>query len=462
MFKRIVTLLFGIGLIALGILFFMAQERHFVVQILTQYWPFFLIIAGLVRVSGYLIDRHPSSPLGGMIITAIGGILLAANLRGEHSIVRIFGNYWFWLLLAFIIGRIVHQYTHRPDDGPRPTAFSPAAIILMILIAGSGLAANYLSRKMQLSPAINLGVANNLFGRQYSIEDDTPQIFALSSKTRLVIDGAPGDLEIAATQQQQASARIIKRIRALNEDEARKSVQNIHLQISHEGDQIRVIAPSGVPTDIATSIILALPEDIGIAVEVSNCGGSLKLNSLHGDYLIRKVEAVEASDLTGSIRVEGSRGDLELKRIRGAITLVDARSGSVSLEDIEGPVSIVAEGDVTVRDFLDQINIKTDNGTIKLSTNEKIGAGITAINDRGRIQIFIPDDSGFRLDAASNHGRVRVKGFNQFTLQRQERSNVFGYNLSSTAPNITLRATNGILVQSSGLVIASRDDDGRN
>jgi DUF4097 and DUF4098 domain-containing protein YvlB len=462
MFKRIVTLLFGIGLIALGVLFFMAQERHFVVQILTQYWPFFLIIAGLVRVSGYLIDRHPRSPLGGMIITAIGGILLASNLRGEHSIIRIFGNYWFWLLLAFIIGRIVHQYTHRSDDGPRPTAFSPTAIILMMLIAGSGLAANYLARKTQPLPAMNLGVANYVFGRQHSIEDDPPQTFALSSDSRLIIDGAPGDIEITATQEQQASARIIKRIRALNEDEARKSVQDIHLQISREGDQIRINAPGGVPTDIATSIILALPQNMVKEVEISNCGGSVKLNGPHGDYLIRKVEDVEANDLTGSIRVESSRGDIELKRIRGAIDLIDARSGSISLEDIEGPLSVNAEGDVTVRNFLDQIKIKTENGTIKLSTNENIGAGITAINDRGRIQIFIPDDSGFRLDAAVNHGRIRVKGFNQFTLQRQDRSNVFGYNLSSTAPNITLRATNGILVQSSGLVIASRDDDGRN
>jgi hypothetical protein len=161
MFKRIVTILLGIGLIGLGLLFFIEQERLFIIQILTRYWPLFLIIAGLVRVSGYFIDRHPRSPIGGMIIMAIGGILLSANLRGEHSIIRIFGLYWFWLLLALIIGRILHQYTHRLEDGPRPTAFSPAAILLMILIAGSGLTANYLAKKAQQMPAMDLGVTNN-------------------------------------------------------------------------------------------------------------------------------------------------------------------------------------------------------------------------------------------------------------------------------------------------------------
>lgn len=456
MFKRIVTLVIGIALIALGLLFFMAPERHFAVQLLTQYWPLFLIGAGLVRFSGYLIDRHPPSPLGGMMITALGGILLAANLRGEHSIVGIFGNYWFWLLLAFICGRIIRQYTHRIEDGPRPSAFSPSAILLMILITGSGLAANYLARKTAPLPAINLGAANFVFGRQHSIEDDSPQTFALSPGSELVIDGAPGDIEIEATANPLSSARMINRIWALNEDEARKSVRNIHLQVSRNGNQIRVIAPSGLPGGIDTSIKVALPRNLEAAVVISDCGGSIKLNDLRGDYLIRKVEDLEANDLTGSLRVEGSRGDLELKRIHGPVNLSDPRGGSASLEDIEGPLAVVAEGDVAVRNFFKQIDIKTTNGSISLSTNEKIDSEIKAINERGRIQLFIPDESGFHLDALTSRGRVQVKGFSQFTADHRDKTSVYGYNLSKAAPNILLRARNGsITVQSSGQVIAS-------
>jgi uncharacterized membrane protein HdeD (DUF308 family) len=461
MFKRIVTFLIGIGLIALGVLFFIEQERHFVVQILTQYWPIFLIIAGLVRISGYLIDRHPRSPQGGMIIMALGGMLLAANLRGEHSIVRIFGNYWFWLLLALIIGRILHQYTHRRDDGPRPSAFSPAAIALMVLIAGSGLAANYLARKTQPLP-MNLGVANFVFGKQLSLEDP-PQTLALSPNSRLIIDGAQANVEIEAAEQPQASARIIKKFRALSEEEARNSIENIRLQISAAGDSYRigVSAPPELPQDLSTSIILTLPQKREIAVEVLNCTGSVKLTGLHGEYTIRNVDDVNVSDHTGSITIENPRGPVELRQIRGAVNLSGARGdSSITLEDIEGPASVEAQGDVTVRNFLDLLNIRTESGTIKLTTSERIGAEVKATNQRGRIQAFIPDDSDFSLDAASNRGSIRVKGFNRMALQRRERSNVFGFNGSNSGPKIILRANNGILVQSSGLVIASREDEG--
>jgi DUF4097 and DUF4098 domain-containing protein YvlB len=471
MFKRIVTLLLGIGLIGLGLLFFIEQERLFVIQILTRYWPLFLIIAGLVRVSGYLIDRHPRSPLGGMIIVAIGGILLSANLRGEHSIIRIFGLYWFWLLLALIMGRILHQYTHRLEDGPRPAAFSPAAILLMILIAGSGLAANYLAKKAQRLPAMDLGVTNMgdlrnyVFGNQIELEDEPRQTFALAPDSRLIIDGAKGDVEIAAANQPQASVRIVKRIRALGEDEARSSAQNIRLQISQDGNnhRISVNASSGLPQDFSTSIILALPQEIESRVEVINCSGSVKLTGLHGDHTIRDGEKIEVSDHTGRVRIESPRGMVELRRVRGGITLIDARSGSVTIEDLEGPASIDAKGDVTVRNFHDLLDVRTENGTIRLSTTVMIDADIKAINEKGRIHLSVPDDAGFRLDAASTHGRVRVKGFNHIHLQHSEKSKVFGYNVTSTAPSVSLRANNGnIRVQSSGPVIASRENDGDN
>src|SRR5215831_17584537 len=104
MHKRIATLLLGIGA-----LFFIAPEQGFAVRWLMLLWPVALILAGLVRVAGYLIDRHPRSPAGGMMITAIGGVLLSANLLHHNSLILILSKYWFWILLAFIAGRLLKQ-----------------------------------------------------------------------------------------------------------------------------------------------------------------------------------------------------------------------------------------------------------------------------------------------------------------------------------------------------------------
>lgn len=156
MLKRVATLLLGIGLIGLGVLVFLAPEQAFVVRALVRYWPVFLLLAGVVRVAGHLIDRHPRSPVGGLMLTAIGGILLAANLRGEHSLLQLLGQYWFWLLLAFIAGRVLRQYTQRPTDRARPRAFSFGAVVLMILLIGGGLTANFLTKHGQYLNRLNV------------------------------------------------------------------------------------------------------------------------------------------------------------------------------------------------------------------------------------------------------------------------------------------------------------------
>src|SRR5215510_6790449 len=129
MHKRFATLLLGIGLIVIGALFFVAPEQAFAVRWVMRLWPVAMVLAGLGPVARYLIARDPSSPAGGMMITAIGGVLLSANLLGHNSPILILGKYWFWILLAFVAGRLLKQYTQRIEDGLRPNTFSPGAVV---------------------------------------------------------------------------------------------------------------------------------------------------------------------------------------------------------------------------------------------------------------------------------------------------------------------------------------------
>src|SRR5262245_30978468 len=176
MSRRFATLLLGIGLIVIGALFFVAPEQAFAFRWLMWLWPVALILAGLVRVAGYLIDRHPRSPAGGVMIVAAGGILLSANPLGQISLIPFLSKYWFWILLAFIAGRLLKQYTHRIEDGPRPNTFSPGAIVVMILIVCAGLAASFAAKTGQGEFSLHLGglnVGNYVFGDPIRVADVT-------------------------------------------------------------------------------------------------------------------------------------------------------------------------------------------------------------------------------------------------------------------------------------------------
>lgn len=581
MLKRLATLLLGIGLIGLGVLFFVAPERAFAVQILMRFWPVFLILAGIVRVAGYVIDRHPRSPVGGMMIAAIGGVLLSANLLGHNSFILILGKYWFWILLALIVGRVLKQYTHRIEDGARANAFSPGAIAVMLLIVGSGLAANFAIQRGQTGFNLRiggLGVGDYVFGNQIPIEDEAPQSFAIAPNARLFINNANGDVEVNSASQSQATARLIKRIRSTSEEEAREIAKNIHLRITPNGAGHQLnIASDGVQREFNVSIIVTLPQGLAAGVEINNALSAVKLNGLQGDHAIRGCERVEVSHNAGRVMVENPRGAIELNQIQGQVSLINTRrdvslraingaislnvkggsvnldqasgpvqlqatdaqieisevgvgattlagqravnieqarnsrikiqeiqgavainaersrieaeeingdftvdasserikanringalrikldNGAVEIEEIKGSATIDAARDVTIRNFRGSLNVSSRQGAINLETSEKLSGDVKAINDRGKIRVSIPEDGAFRLEANTGKGRVKARGFDGAVWSREERSYVAGYNISESAPLVSLRSSDGeIQIQSSGLAMASRNDE---
>jgi DUF4097 and DUF4098 domain-containing protein YvlB/uncharacterized membrane protein HdeD (DUF308 family) len=577
MIKRIATLLLGIGLIGLGVLFFAAPEGSTAIRMLMRFWPVFLILAGIVRVAGFLIDRHPKSPVGGMLVTALGGVLLSANLLAHNSLLLVIGKYWFWFLLALVAGRVMKQSLHRPSDGLRPRAFSPGAIAAMVLIVGSGLAANYFIRSgRQIN--LRLGkfgeVRDFMFGNQLAVEDEPPQSFEIGPDSRLVLNNINGDIEVTAAPQQTATARIIKRIRAVSEEEAREAAKNIHLRIASDGGNHQISIDAGsIQQDFTSVVILTLPQNLAAHLEINNALGGVKLGGLHGNHIIRNSERIEIQRNEGRVSVENPRGEIEMNQISGDVSIANSRrnvglqaiagkvtldvkggnvnaeaitgnmqlraadarlelsrvgddahsvsltieearncrvnlqaikanvaitaersrveaediagnlsvtgsgerivanrvkgalrikaeNGAVEVEEMRGPATIEATRDVTVRDFRGPLQIDSRQGTIRLETDQKLSGDLKASSDRGRIRVSLPEDCGFRLDASTGRGRVKINGFDAVKLRRDDRSALLGYNVTESAPVVNLRSGAGdIQLQSSGLALASRDDD---
>jgi DUF4097 and DUF4098 domain-containing protein YvlB len=577
--KRFATLLLGIGLIVIGALFFVAPEQAFAVQWLMRLWPVALILAGLVRVAGYLIDRHPRSPAGGMMITAIGGIMLSANLLGHNSLILILGKYWLWILLAFVAGRLLKQYTHRIEDGLRPNTFSRGAIAVIILIVAAGLAASFAVKNGQSGFNLRLGdlsVGDYVFGDQISVEDEIPQSFALAPNSRLFINNANGDVEINSAPQSQATARLIKRVRAVSDEEARRIAKNISLQIAPNGVGYQFnIAANGVEQGFGVSIVVTLPQNLLAGVEINNALGVVKLTGLQGDHVIRGCERAEITRNAGGVTVESARGAVELSEIQGPVYLTNMRqavnlraingpislevkggnvnmenstgplqlraadaqieitevgngapatarvvnieqarnsrirlreikgavmikaersrveaeeiagdfkvdsssdrvrvnrlkgvlwikseNGAVEVEEVRGLTTIEATNDVMVRNFRGPLSVTSREGSIDLDTSEKLSGDLSVYNDRGRIRVSIPKDSGFRLDANAGEGRVKEQGFDDTEWSREDRSYITGYNITASSPLVSLRSNHGeIQLRSSGLARASHDKD---
>lgn len=433
--KRFATLLLGIGLIAIGALFFIAPEQAWLMDL----WPVALILAGLVRVAGYLIDRHPRSPAGGVMITAIGGILLSVNLLDHHSLILILGKYWFWILLAFIAGRLLKQYTHRIEDGLRPNTFSPGAIVIMILIVGAGLAASFAAKNSQGGLNLRLGglsVGDYVFGNQISIEDSPPQSFDLAPNSRLLINNANGDIEINSAPQPQATARFIRRIRAASEEEAKEIAKNISLQIaSNEAGYQFNIASTGVQQDFGVSIILTLPQNLPAGVEINNALGVVKLTGLQGAHVIRGCERAEITRNAGGVTVENPRGAVELSEIQGPVYLTNTRQ-AVNLRAINGPVTLDVKGG--------SVSLEHSSGPLQLRAADA-QIGITEIGNNAPATARVVN-----IEQARN-SRIKLRMIKGAVTINAERSRIEAdeiagdFKVDSSLDRVRVNRVNGVL-----------------
>ncbi len=373
-----------------------------------------------------------------------------------------------------------------------------------------------------------------------------------------------------------ATARLIRRLRAASEEDARGIAKNIRLQITSNGTGYQFnIASNGVTQDYGASIILTLPQNLTAGVEINNALGAVKLAGLMGDHIIRGCERAEISRNVGSVTIENPRGAIELNQIQGQVNLSGTRheanlrtingavtldvkggklsldqssgpvqvratdaqieisevgapapvnqrsinieqarnsrvklqeirgsvairaersrveaeeiagdftidsdsdrvsvnringvlrirseNGSVEVEEVQGSTTIDATRDVTVRNFRGPLSVTSRQGSINLETSENISGDLRAVNDRGRIRVSIPRDSGFRLDANAGSGRVKVRGFGDAEWTRDEKSYIAGYNVTASSHLVSLRSSKGeIQLNSSGLATASNDKD---
>jgi DUF4097 and DUF4098 domain-containing protein YvlB len=350
MLKRLATFLFGVALIGLGVFFFMVPEQAYLVQLLKKSWPLFLVLAGLVRLAGYLIDRHPKSPVGSLLLTALGGILFAINLRGETSLTAIIGRYWFWLLLAFMLGRVLRQYTSTNAFGKPVRALSPGAIFVMLLIAGTGLGANYLSKNDQLLAQMNQrigqlgGMGEYVFGNPIKVEDEPLLTFKLPSNARLSFASFNGDIEIRGTATTQATARLTKFVRASNEDRARESAKQIHLQINPVGNTVQFgVRAEGLHETYTTALLIELPNQQVANIEINEATGAINLRELRGEHLLRNCGRINSTRLTGRLTVENTRGPVEIEHHVGDLALNNLRQGA-ELSNIKGKLVLQGQG----------------------------------------------------------------------------------------------------------------------
>jgi hypothetical protein len=394
-------------------------------------------------------NRSLSGPL---LLLLIGSLFLWRNLNPEAPVFDLVARYWPFVLIVWGLIRLVEVLLWRRHDWHSSFTGGEVVLVVLICIAGSGMSAAH----QHGVHFINGGL--DWWGSQYDY-GVSAQAPAAGVK-RIVFENPRGNVKVTGADTQDVTITGHKLVRAVSRVEADRTNSNTPVEIVPQGDRLLVRTNQDrVPDNQRFSDDLEVTVPRGVAVEsrarvgdydITDIAGDVDLGADRGDVRIAKVggnvrldinrsELIHAADVKGTLDVQGRGSDLDLENISGQVTVngtfsgaldfknlakplqvqgrntelrVEALPGTISMnlsgftgENLVGPVRLVTRArDVRLGQFTQSLDLDAELGDIELEPGRVPLPSIEARSGGGSIELVLPEKAAFQLHATAERG----------------------------------------------------------
>lgn len=454
-----------------------------------------------------------NSFVGPLVLIGVGILFLANNLRPDLSPWRLIADYWPYLLIIWGVVRLIEIAWLASRNQPLPkrgVSGGEWGLIIMVSLVASGMWFAFDARDRIRSGRVNLR-GLQIFGEtfEYPIAGNVK-----SGKTpRIIVENRRGNVRLIGSDIEEVKVSGHKTIMGLDRTEADKINDRMKFELLAQGDQIVIRTNherAGTDNRVDSDLEIQIPK--GSSVECRGNRGDFDVSNIAGNYEVSSENAgVRGQDIGGNVRIDLRRSDIiRLTRVKGNVDVKGARAddieldevagqvvvagqftgdidfrriekglrfisdatnltverlkgrahlsdGSLEVEDILGPMKLRSKSkDVRVSGFATPIEIELDRGDIELSPGSSTLSAITAKTSSGAVTMHLPENAKFDLEAVTRRGEVD----NLFgsPLERREEDRGGAIRGKNGGPRIQLETGRGSMTVTRGGVMSSRSD----
>lgn len=407
---------------------------------------------------------RPRSLFGPVLLIAIG-VLFLLRTMGYISMRAFwpwFAHYWPVLLIIWGAVALVEYMIASRSGRPTPR-LGAGAIILVVFFVAIGTTATHVSRShlgdikdwgMDDNPDLD-GFFGEIMGSKYEFTDNFAEPFKDGSQIKIL--GGRGDIKVTPSVDGQVHVIVQKTMRSESKGEADRMNENSKAKFQQQGS-LMVLDLSGanfdrgrfdVEMEVPRSAQLSLATHRG-AINVSERDANVDLTTEHGDIELDSVKGdaaihvrhgnVTASKMAGNVTIDGTVNDTNVSDLAGTLSMTGTYFGSMKLEHISKPVrfntsrtdlqfarvdgefnmepdelrasQIVGPFKLDTRskgvhldEVTGEVHISDRNATVEINSKLPLGA-IDVNNVHGDIEVTVPANAAFQLDAESIGGEV--------------------------------------------------------
>lgn len=441
--------------------------------------------------------RH-GSIVGPLIILSVGVVFLLAQM-GRLSwgqSLEWYGRWWPAVLIAagvvLLIEWAIDQ--RRETTSGHSRVIGSGVVFLLILLAVAGLS----------SRAIEFGLdwRDHTFGNGYTQWDhlygdrhdaDSSLNWAMTGTPNLLIRNPHGDVTVSGSSSDgHVHVNVHTQTYAWKDSDAAQKTKELQPIFSSDNGvlSLNVNAVEGGEADLTVEVPRFAPVTIQADhgdVTVNEMSAPVTVSANHGDVDLSGIDnsvTLHVNDddsnvtlhrIHGAVSVEGHSGDIEVSEVTGDLTLQGDFFGSTHLQHVDGAVRFstsrtqfsaarldeefsVDNDSLNANALLGPVILKTEdknitldrvqgaadisnrNGTVEL-TNAAPLAAISVHNQHGSVDVGLPGNVGFVVDAQTKNGDME----NDFGLtpDGSDASHSLRGRVAAGGPTVTIATTDG-------------------
>ena len=399
-----------------------------------------------------------------LILIGIGALFLLRNLYPDLQLMAFLGRYWPFLLILWGAARLAEVVYWASQSKPLPergVSGGEWALVIFLTIIGGGLFFfnEGRGREWRERDWIRIG-GLEAFGESY--EYPLNATVKSGKAPKLVIESFRGNARITGGDGEEVKVTGRKNIRSLDQKGADDANQKTPFELVAQGDQVIVRTNqdrAGDVRSIEAELEISVPRgasieargrrgdfdinDIAGRVEITSDNAGVRMARVGGNVMIdlRNSDIVRVVDTKGTVEVKGrgddvllenventamvqgeytgtiefrkiarttrfqsSRTDMTFEKVPG---LVKLEGGRLTANDIVGPVRIDSRSkDVRLTDFSNSLDVNVDRGDLELRPGRVPLGAISARTRGGDIEIALPEQAKFELQAKTDRGEV--------------------------------------------------------
>jgi DUF4097 and DUF4098 domain-containing protein YvlB len=406
--------------------------------------------------------RQRGSIVGPLILITIGILFLARTAWPAFSVIDFISVYWPYLLILWGGLQIVEisiravRHTPMPNNG-----ISAGGWFLVLIIAIFGFVAFEVHGPNAWWRRAGFDQRMDWFGKAHDFTVPQ-QIHKAGKKPVIRIEDFRGSAKISGAAMDQVTLSGHKVIRAMSSGDARQSDSNTPVEISEDGNTIIIAMNQQKAKDkvrVTTNIDLTVPRNA--TIEASGRAGDFDVSGLDGDVRIssdnagvrlqdiggnvvvdtNRGDVVRCTNVRGSVELKGHSSDVELDKIAGQVTIDGSYSGTLTFRQIDRPLhldnfgttvsvqkingeltmdrgSFSAQGivgpsqvtthatDVEVAGFTNTLEVSVDKGDVSLRPAPGTLSPMSIHTSSGNIDLALPGAAAFELTASTDRGDI--------------------------------------------------------